>query len=77
MLSFGDHINWVEPKGNFRHYNNYCVQCGRKTGKNAYLVNVSTSGAVLHPASEADSQGFWNVGRECAQAFDPAVLVKN
>ena len=74
MLSFGDYINWVEPKGNFRHY---CVQCGRKTSKNSYLVHVSTSGAVLHPASEADSQGFWNVGRECAQAFDPAVLVKN
>ena len=74
MISFGDFVNWVEPNGN---YENYCIQCGRKTGKNAYLVNVSTGGAVLHPASEADSQGFWPVGRECAKGFDPAVLVKN
>ena len=74
MLSFGDSVNWVEPNGN---YENYCIQCGRKTGKNAYLVNVSTAGELLHPASEAESQGFWNIGSECAKAFDPAVLVKN
>jgi hypothetical protein len=74
MITFGDNVNWVEPNGN---YENYCIQCGRKTGKNAYLVNVSTGGEVLHPASEATSQGFWNIGRECAKAFDPAVLVKN
>ena len=74
MISFGDFVNWVEPNGN---YENYCIQCGRKTGKNAYLVNVSTGGAVLHPASEAYSQGFWNIGRECAKEFDKAVLVKN
>jgi hypothetical protein len=75
MMTFGDFVNWVEPNGNYGH--NYCIQCGRKTGKNAYLVNVSTSGAVLHPASEADSQGFWHIGTECAKKFDRAVLVKN
>ena len=74
MISFGDFVNWVEPNGN---YENYCIQCGRKVGKNAYLVNVSTGGAVLHPAREADSQGFWNIGRECAKKFDKGVLVKN
>jgi hypothetical protein len=74
MITFGDYVNWVEPNGN---YTNYCIQCGRKTGKNAYLVNVSTSGAVLHPASEADSQGFWQIGRECAKEFDQGALVKN
>lgn len=79
MLSFGDFINWVEPNGNYGM--NYCVQCGRKVGKNAYQVHVSTSGSLLHPNSDADggivSQGFWHVGRECAKQFDPAVLVKN
>lgn len=75
MLSFGDFVNWVEPKGNYG--NDYCVQCGRKTGKNAFWVHVSTSGAIIHPASEADSQGFWAIGSECAKKFDSAVLVKN
>jgi hypothetical protein len=74
MITFGDFVNWVEPKGN---YQNYCIQCGRKTGKNAYRVNVSTGGEVLHPASEAESQGFWDIGSECAKEFDPSVLVKN
>ena len=44
MISFGDFVNWVEPNGN---YENYCIQCGRKTGKNAYLVNVSIGGCVI------------------------------
>lgn len=76
MITFGDTVNWVEPKGS-DYGQNYCIQCGHKTGKNAYLVNVSTSGEVLHPASEAGSQGFWNVGRECAKKFYRGALVKN
>jgi hypothetical protein len=70
MISFGDFVNGLNDDA--------CCQCGRKVGNNAWLVHLSNSGGVLHPASEADSsQGFWPVGRECAKGFDPAVLVKN
>lgn len=73
MLSFGDYVNGLND--------NACAQCGRKVGKNSYWVHLSIAGAILHPASDADkgtiSQGFWQVGSECAKKFDPAVLVKN
>ena len=73
MISFGDYVNGL--------HDNACCQCNRKVGKNAWLVHLSTAGAILHPASDGDggrsSQGFWPVGRECAKGFDPAVLVKN
>lgn len=73
MLSFGDFVNGLND--------NACAMCGRKVGKNSWFVHLSTSGSILHPASDADrgtiSQGFWAVGRECAKKFDPAVLVKN
>ena len=73
MISFGDYVNGLND--------NACCQCNRKVGKNAWLVQLSTAGAILHPASDGDggrsSQGFWPVGRECAKGFDPAVLVKN
>ena len=73
MLSFGDYVNGLND--------NACCQCNRKVGKNAWMVHLSTAGAVLDPASEASrsgpSQGFWPVGRECAKGFDPAVLSKN
>ena len=73
MISFGDYVNGLND--------NACCQCNRKVGSKAWLVHLSTAGAILHPTSDGDggrsSQGFWPVGRECAKGFDPAVLVKN
>jgi hypothetical protein len=73
MLSFGDFVNGLND--------NACAMCGRKVGKNPWMVHLSTAGAILHPASDGDgghiSQGAWPVGRECAKKFDPAVLIKN
>jgi hypothetical protein len=73
MISFGDFVNGLND--------NACCQCGRKVGKNSWLVHLSIAGAVLHPASDGDggtiSQGFWPVGSECAKKFDPSTLVKN
>ena len=71
-LTYGDYINWAEPKQPGNHSS--CVQCGRKVGKKSYMVHVSTSGTIIHLASEASSQGFWPVGSECAKAFSPDVL---
>lgn len=69
MISFGDYVNGLND--------NACCQCGRKVGKKSLWVHLSTAGAVLHPASEADSsQGMWRVGSECAKKFDPSALVR-
>ena len=70
-LTYGDYVNWVEPKDPEVPS---CVQCGRKVGKNSYLVHLDTKGAIAHPAGEAASQGYWPVGRECAKAFAHDVL---
>lgn len=79
-LSTGDFINWAEPKSNVRDaVDSYCVQCGRKVGKVAYYVEVSTSGRIMKDSKDAfgdSSQGCWAVGSECAKEFDPAVLFK-
>ena len=42
MISFGDFVNWVEPNGN---YENYCIQCGRKTGK-VHRIITDTGKAI-------------------------------
>lgn len=70
-LTYGDCPNWVEPKD---PTNASCIQCGRKVGKNSYLVHVDIAGVIVHPASEATSQGYWPIGRECAKAFAHDVL---
>lgn len=76
MKTFGDAVNWVEPKGDY--LSDYCVQCGKKTGKNALNVNVNTAGQVIDRNVKAPkSQGFWNIGRECAKEWNPAVFGKN
>jgi hypothetical protein len=74
MLSFGDFVNGLNDGA--------CAMCGRDVvSKNSWWVHLSTAGAILHPASDANggtiSQGFWRVGSECAKKFDPATLVKN
>jgi hypothetical protein len=71
-LTYGDYVNWVEPKQPGSHRS--CVQCGRKVGKNSYMVPISNSGAILRSENDENSQGLWPVGRECAKAFAPDVL---
>jgi hypothetical protein len=72
MLSFGDYVNGLND--------NACCQCGRKTGKNSWFVQLSIYGAILDPKIAVEgnpkSQGYWAVGSECAKKFNRAVLVK-
>lgn len=78
-LTIGDYINWADPKPNVGPSDDYCVQCGRKLGKNAYRVHVSISGSILaldHPSDDPESQGAWGIGSECAKSFDPKILHK-
>lgn len=78
-LTIGSYINWAEPKSNVKASDDYCVQCGKKMGKNGFYVHVSISGAILpldYDSENPDSQGCWNVGSECAKAFDSKVLGK-
>lgn len=76
LLTIGDYINWAEPNQPGLHES--CVQCGRKLGKNAYLVEVSIEGMIITgtEVAEGQSQGGWGVGSECAKKFDKKVLVK-
>ena len=41
MLSFGDYVNGLND--------NACCQCGRKTGKNSWFVQLSIFGSILDP----------------------------
>jgi hypothetical protein len=75
-LSVGSLVNWAEPKDNVGWEDNYCIQCGRKTGKHAFAVHLSNGGTILLPNTEdSSSQGYWFVGSECAKKFDSAVLI--
>ena len=75
-LTVGSKVVWSEPKANVEGHN-YCVQCGKKTGKNSFWVHLSIYGEVLAPEVESqESQGYWAVGSECAKAFESKVLVK-
>jgi hypothetical protein len=77
QLQAGDEINWAEPAPNANEMTGeYCIQCGRKTGKNALMVNVSTRGTILPISQTEDSQGFWAVGSECAKRFNRALLIR-
>lgn len=48
-----------------------CTACGRKVADNALLVEVDTGGNVILPGSPLSgtdaSQGFWEIGPECAK----------
>ena len=80
-LTIGDPINWAEPKANVGAWEDYCIQCGRKTSTKRVLlmVHISTDGTILPPYTHdesPESQGYWTVGSECAKAFSPEVLAK-
>jgi hypothetical protein len=75
--------NFAEPKGNVGFEDNFCVQCGRKVGKNAWYVEVINGGDIrLQDGTEYDISndrgymGCWAVGNECAKSFAPNLLFK-
>jgi hypothetical protein len=59
----------------------HCVECGRKVGKNPWLMEIINGGEVAgNPLSndlnDSGYMGIWAVGNECAKEFDKAVLFK-
>jgi hypothetical protein len=82
-IQAGDQPNFVEPKSNVSADDNYCVQCGRKTGENPWFVEVINGGEIrLQDGTEHDIasdngyMGCWSIGNECAKAFAPNLLFK-
>ena len=55
----------------------FCYACGRKLGKNPFHFEVDIAWMIIVPNSdEANSQGGFPVGSECAKKFAPNLLVK-
>lgn len=72
LLTIDSALGWANPDKS-----NSCVLCGRTIGKNPWYVQQSTGGTILAPNYEGpESQGFWEIGSECAKKIDPKVLVK-
>ena len=70
-LSVGSDLGWASNDANV------CVLCGKKVGKNSWYVQQSIDGEILAVDYEGEeSQGFWEIGSECAKKFDSKVLVK-
>ena len=54
-----------------------CTECGKKLGSNPFYFEVKTSWQLIKPESDnANSQGYFPIGRVCAFKFDPELLVK-
>jgi hypothetical protein len=82
-IQASDSLNWAEPKSNVGATDNYCVQCGRKTGENPWYVEVINGGDIrLQDGTEHDIandrgyMGCWPVGNECAKSFAANLLFK-
>lgn len=81
-IQAGEGLNFAEPKSNVGLDDNYCVQCGRKVGADAWYVEVINGGDIrLQDGSEADMNdagymGCYPVGNECAKQFAPNLLIK-
>jgi hypothetical protein len=81
-IQAGEQPNFAEPKANVGWSDQFCVQCGRKTGNNPWMVEVVFGGEIrLQDGTEADIDdpgymGWWPVGNECAKAFAPNLLKK-
>jgi hypothetical protein len=81
-IQAGDQPNFVEPKSNVGYNDNYCVQCGRKVGADAWYVEVIEGGYIrLQDGSKADMNdagymGCYAIGNECAKKFAPNLLFK-
>lgn len=73
-LTIGSYVGWADSQ-----YDNACVVCGRKVGKNPFYVELNIEGIIMKDGVELDgvpSQGCWQVGSECAKKFDSSVLIK-
>lgn len=82
-IQAGDMPNFAEPKSNVGSENNFCVQCGRKVGADAWYVEVIKGGDIrlqdgseYDVASDAGYMGCYPVGNECAKRFAPNLLIK-
>jgi hypothetical protein len=81
-IQAGDQPNFAEPKANVGATENYCVQCGRKVGANAWYVEVIDGGYIrLQDGTEANVSdagymGCYAIGNECAKSFAPNLLIK-
>ena len=54
-----------------------CTECGKKLGSNNFYFEVNTSWQLIKPDSDnANSQGYFPIGKTCASKFDPELLVK-
>jgi len=71
-LTVDSYVGWANPE-----LCDSCCVCGRIVGKNSFYVQLSIDGTILAPDYEGEeSQGFWEVGSECAKKFDSKNLVK-
>jgi len=71
-LTEGAHIGWFNSGAM-----NSCNMCGRKLGKNPYFVHLSIDGTLLPiGAEDSESQGYWEIGSECAKKIEPNLLSK-
>jgi hypothetical protein len=82
-IQAGEQPNFAEPKSNVEWNEIFCVQCGRKVGKNSWFVEVINGGDIrLQDGTEYDISsdpgymGCWAVGNECAKSFAPNLLFK-
>jgi hypothetical protein len=72
LLTVGSELGWANPDKE-----NSCVVCGKTVGKNPWFVHQSISGTILALDYEGvESQGYWQVGSECAKTIQPNLLVK-
>jgi hypothetical protein len=82
-IQAGTQPNFAEPKSNVGSTDNYCIQCGRKVGADAWYVEVIDGGYIrlqdgskYDVASDAGYMGCYAVGNECAKKFAPNLLIK-
>jgi hypothetical protein len=81
-IQAGDQPNFADPKPNVGQ-DDYCIQCGRKVGADAWLVEIIEGGFIrLQDGSEYDKasdpgyMGCYAIGNECAKKFAPNLLIK-
>lgn len=71
-LTVGSELGWAKSG-----LDNSCVMCGRIVGKNSWYIQQSNDGTILAPDYEgSESQGFWEIGSECAKKIESNLLIK-
>lgn len=75
QFNAGDYAPCDEDASN--SFEAYCFACGRKLGKKPFHFEVNNSWELIIPGTdEAESQGCFPIGVECAKKFSPDLLVK-